>query len=68
MAASCTNLIHQIIDKLGADIININDKLKENVKDIGELNQSIQMCQDTNDNKLTEIDNSIKQHKIKRMA
>ena len=26
------------------------------------------MCQDTNDNKLTEIDNSIKQHKIKRMA
>ena len=26
-------LILQILDKLGVDIININDKLKENVKD-----------------------------------
>ena len=34
VAASGTKLIHQILDKLGADIININDKLKENVKDI----------------------------------
>ena len=33
-AASGTKLIHQILGKLGADIININDKLKENVKDI----------------------------------
>ena len=55
-------------DKLGADIVNINDKLKENVKDIGELNQSIQMSQDTNDNKLEEIGSSIKQQKIERMA
>ena len=52
MAASGTKLIHQVPDKLGTDIVNINDKLKENVKDIGELNQSIQMSQDTNDNKL----------------
>ena len=55
-------------DKLGADIVNINDKLKENVKDIGKLNQSIQMSQETNDNKLEEIDSSIKQQKIERMA
>ena len=55
-------------DKLGADIVNINGKLKENVKDIGELNQSIQMSQDTNDNKLEEIDSSIKQQKIERIA
>ena len=55
-------------DKLGADIVNINGKLKENVKDIGELNQSIPMSQDTNDNKLREIVSSIKQQKIERMA
>ena len=33
VAASGTKLIHQMPDKLGADIVNINDKLKENVKD-----------------------------------
>ena len=55
-------------DKLGADIVNINDKLKENVKDIGELNKSIQMSQDTNDYKLEEIDSSVKQQKIEHMA
>ena len=54
-------------DKLGADIVNINDKLKENVKDIGELNQSIQMSQDTNDNKLGEIDSSIKLNKVQQV-
>ena len=64
MAASGTKLIHQVPDKLGTDIVNINDKLKENVKDIGELNQSIQMSQDTNDNKLGEIDSSIKLNKV----
>ena len=68
VAASGTKLIHQVPNKLGADIVNINDKLKENVKDIGELNQSIQMSQDTNDNKLEEIGSSIKQQKIERMA
>ena len=68
MAASGTKLIHQILDKLGGGIININDKIKENLKDIGELNQSIQMFEDTNNNKLMEIDNSIKQQKIERMA
>ena len=68
VAASGTKLIHQMPDKLGADIVNINDKLKENVKDIGKLNQSIQMSQETNDNKLEEIDSSIKQQKIERMA
>ena len=55
-------------DKLGADIVNINGKLKENVKDIRELNQSIQMSQDTNDYKLEEIDSSVKQQKIEHMA
>ena len=64
MAASGTKLIHQMSDKLGADIVNLNGKLKENVKDIGELNQSIQMSQDTNDNKLGEIDSSIKLNKV----
>ena len=59
MVASGTKLKHQILDKVRADIINVNDKLKENVKDIGELNQSIQMFQDIND----KIDNSIKQKK-----
>ena len=34
VAVSGKKLIHQILDKLGADIIYINDKLKENVKDI----------------------------------
>ena len=33
MAACGTKLIHQILDKLGAGIINVNDKLKEKVKD-----------------------------------
>ena len=55
-------------DKLGADIVNINGKLKENVKDIRELNQSIQMSQDTNDYKLEEIDSSVKQQKTEHMA
>ena len=68
MAASGTKLIYQMSDKLGADIVNINGKLKENVKDIRELNQSIQMTQDTNDYKLEEIDSSVKQQKIEHMA
>ena len=68
VAVSGTKLIHQIPDKPGADIVNINDKLKENVKDIGELNKSIQMSQDTNDYKLEEIDSSVKQQKIEHMA
>ena len=68
MAASGAKLIHQMSDKLGADIVNINGKLKENVKDIRELNQSIQMSQDTNDYKLEEIDSSVKQQKIEHMA
>ena len=55
-------------DKLGADIVNINGKLKENVKDIGKLNQSIQMSQDTNHYKLEEIDSSVKQQKIEHMT
>ena len=68
VAASGTKLIYQMSDKLGADIVNINGKLKENVKDIRELNQSIQMSQDTNDYKLEEIDSSVKQQKIEHMA
>ena len=63
-----TKLIHQRLDKLGADIIDINEKLKENVKDVDVLKESLQMYQDTNDNKLVEIDNSIKQQKIERIA
>ena len=55
-------------DKLGADIVNINGKLKENVKDIGKLNESIQMSQDTNHYKLEEIDSSVKQQKIEHMT
>ena len=55
-------------DKLGADIVNINGKLKKNVKEIGKLNQSIQMSQDTNHYKLEEIDSSVKQQKIEHMT
>ena len=55
-------------DKLGADIVNINGKLKENVKEIGKLNQSIQMSQDTNHYKFEEIDSSVKQQKIEHMT
>ena len=68
VAASGTKLIHQMSDKLGADIVNINGKLKENVKDMGKLNQSIQMSQDTNHYKLEEIDSSVKQQKIEHMT
>ena len=63
-----TKLIHQRLDKLGADIIDINEKLKKNVKDVDVLKESLQMYQDTNGNKLVEIDNSIKQQKIERIA
>ena len=38
------------------------------MKDADELKQSLQMYQDTNDNKLVELDNSIKQQKIERIA
>ena len=47
--------MHQRLDKLMADIIGKNEKLKENVKHIDELKQSFQMYQDNNDNKLLEI-------------
>ena len=40
-------------------------KLKENIKDVEELKQGLQMYQNTNDNKLVEMDNSIKQEKIR---
>lgn len=55
-----TKLIHQRLDKLETDIIEINEKLKVNVKDVNRLKQSLQMYQDSNDNKLVEIDNSVK--------
>ena len=41
-----------IVDKLGAGIIDINEKLNKNVKDIDELKPSLQMHQDTYVNKL----------------
>ena len=37
-------------------------------KDVEELKQSLQMYEDTNDKRLVEIDNSIKQQKIERTA
>ena len=58
--------MHQRLEKLGADMIDINEKLKENVKEVDELRLSLQMYQDTYDNKLVEIDNSIKQQKNRR--
>ena len=47
--------MHQRLDKLKADIIDKNEKLKENVKHVDKLKQSFQMYQDNNDNKLLEI-------------
>ena len=66
--SNITKLIHQRLDKLGSDIIDVNEKLKKNVKNVDELKQSLQMYQDTNYNKLVKIDNSIKQQKIERIA
>ena len=58
IVSNSTKLIHQRLDKLGTDITDINEKLKENVKDVHDLKQSIQMYEDTNDKKLLQIDNS----------
>ena len=60
IVSNSTKLIHQRLDKLGADIIDINENLKESVKDVDKLQQSLPMHQDTNDRKFLEIDNSIK--------
>ena len=68
IVSNSSKLIHQRLDKLGTDITDINEKLKQNVKDVDNLKQSLEMYQDTNDNKLMKIDNSIKQQKIKRIA
>ena len=68
IVSNSSKLIHQRLDKLGTDITDINEKLKQNVKDVDNLKQSLELYQDTNDNKLMKIDNSIKQQKIKRIA
>ena len=68
IVSNSTKLIHQRLDKLGADIIDINEIIKKNVKDVDELKQSLQIYEDTNDKKLLEIDNSIKGHRIERIA
>ena len=60
IVSKSTKLIHQRLEKHGTDIIDINVKLKGNIKDVDEY-------EDTNDNKLVEIDNSIKQQKIERI-
>ena len=49
IVSNSTKLIHQRLDKLGAEIFDINDKVKVNVKDVDELNQSVLMYRDTND-------------------
>ena len=67
IVSNSSKLIHQRLDKIGTNI-DINEKLKENVKDVHELKQSIQMYEDTNDKRLLQIDNSIKQQKIERIA
>ena len=41
--SNSTKLIHERLDKLGACIIGINEKLKENVKDVDKFKQSLQM-------------------------
>ena len=50
IVSNSSKLIHQRLDKIGTNI-DINEKLKENVKDVHELKQSIQMYEDTNDRK-----------------
>ena len=47
IVSNSSKLIHQRLDKIGTNI-DINEKLKENVKDVHELKQSIQMYEDTN--------------------
>ena len=37
IVSNSTNLIHGRLEKLGADTIDINEKLKENVEDVDEL-------------------------------
>ena len=51
-----TKLIHQRLDKLVADIIDIDEKLNENVKDVDDLRKILQVYEDTNDKKLVSID------------
>ena len=68
MVSNSTKLIHQRLDKLEADIIDIIEKLKETVENVDELKQRLQMYEDTNDKILVEIDNSIKQQKIECIA
>ena len=68
IVSNSAKLIHQRLDKLVNDIIDINEKLKENVKDVDELKQGLQMYQDTNDNKLVETVNSIEQQEIECIA
>ena len=67
IVSNSTKLIHQRLDKLGADI-DINEKLKETVEDVDGLKQRLQMYEDTNDKILVGIDNSIKQQKIECIA
>ena len=45
IVSNSTKLIHQRLDKLGAGIIDINKKLKKNVKDVDKLKQSLQTYQ-----------------------
>ena len=55
IVSNSTKLINEGLDKRGAGIIDINEKLKETVKDVGKLKQRFQIYEDTNDKKLVEI-------------
>ena len=57
--SNSTKLIHQRLDKRKTNIININVEINKNIKDVDELQESLQMYQETNDNKLVEVDNSL---------
>ena len=41
LVSNSTKLIHQMLDKLGTDITDVNEKLKGNVKDVNNLKQNL---------------------------
>ena len=58
--SNSTKLIDQRLDKRKTKIIDINVEISKNIKDVDELEESLQMYEETNDKKLVEVDNSLR--------
>ena len=41
LVSNSTKLMHQMLDKLETDVIDINEKLKGNVKNVNNLKQNL---------------------------